>query len=79
MARFWPEPVVSLQCNKNCRIFQQILIVFFIRARRVRKALGGGWRQAGVLAAAGLVALNQMIDRLQIDHEHTYKIAKGLS
>lgn len=39
--------------------------------------MGGGWRQAGILAAAGLVALDSMIDRLQIDHEHAYKIARG--
>lgn len=40
--------------------------------------LGGGWRQAGIIAAAGLVALDKMIDRLQIDHEHAYRIAKGI-
>ncbi|KAJ8956694.1 hypothetical protein NQ318_014049 [Aromia moschata] len=45
-------------------------------ARRIRKALGGGWRQAGILAAAGLVAIDRMIDRLQEDHDHTFKIAK---
>nr|XP_023014276.1 uncharacterized protein LOC111504033 [Leptinotarsa decemlineata] len=47
------------------------------RSRRIRKVLGGGWRQAGVLAAAGLVALDTMIDRLRIDHDHAFKIAKG--
>lgn len=50
---------------------------FVSRARRVKKVLGGGWRQAGVLAAAGLVAIDTMIDRLKVDHEHAYKIAKG--
>lgn len=50
-----------------------------LRARRIRKALGGGWRQAGILAAAGLVALDTMIDRLYKDHEHAHKIAKGIS
>lgn len=39
--------------------------------------LGGGMRQVGIVAAAGLVALDKMIDRLQIDHDHTYQIAKG--
>jgi len=43
----------------------------------VRKALGGGWRQAGIIAAAGLVALDKMIDRLQEDHKHAFQIAKG--
>ncbi|CAH1115903.1 unnamed protein product [Phaedon cochleariae] len=52
---------------------------FITRARRIRKVLGGGWRQAGVLAAAGLVALNTMINRLRIDHEHAYRIAKAIS
>ncbi|CAG9835939.1 unnamed protein product [Diabrotica balteata] len=48
------------------------------RARRIRKVLGGGWRQAGILAAAGLVALDTMIDRLKIDHDHAFKIARAV-
>ncbi|KAG5898909.1 hypothetical protein JTB14_000156 [Gonioctena quinquepunctata] len=52
---------------------------FIMKAKRMRKALGGGWRQAGVLAAAGLIALETMIDRLRIDHEHALKIAKAIS
>jgi threonine aldolase len=48
------------------------------RARAARKLLGGGMRQAGVLAAAGLVALDQMIDRLPEDHENARKLAHGL-
>lgn len=51
---------------------------FISKARRIRKALGGGWRQAGILASAGLVALDTMIDRLYKDHEHAYKIAKAI-
>lgn len=51
---------------------------FVSKANRMRKVLGGGWRQAGVLAAAGLVALDTMIDRLQVDHDHAYKIAKAI-
>lgn len=50
---------------------------FVSRARRVRKVLGGGWRQAGILGAAGLVALDKMIDRLQEDHDHIMQLAKG--
>lgn len=34
-------------------------------------------RQSGIVAAAGLVALDTMVDRLKIDHQHTYSIAKG--
>ena len=52
---------------------------FIYRARRARKALGGGMRQAGVLAAAGLVALNEMIDRLADDHARARQLAEGLA
>lgn len=49
------------------------------RARRIRKSLGGGMRQAGVLAAAGIVALEQMIDRLAEDHACARSLAQGLA
>jgi threonine aldolase len=52
---------------------------FISEARRIRKVLGGGMRQAGVLAAAGIVALNEMVDRLADDHAHAKKLAEGLS
>ena len=52
---------------------------FIQRARRARKALGGGMRQAGILAAAGLIALHQMSKRLQTDHENAQLLAEGLS
>jgi threonine aldolase len=52
---------------------------FVSRARKARKVLGGGMRQAGVIAAAGLVALETMIDRLAQDHEHARLLAEGLS
>ncbi len=48
------------------------------RARRVRKMLGGGMRQAGVLAAAALHALDHHIDRLADDHAHAALLAEGL-
>ena len=51
---------------------------FVRRARRTRRALGGGMRQAGVIAAAGLFALDHMIDRLADDHSNARKLAKGL-
>jgi threonine aldolase len=52
----------------------------FIReARRTRKLLGGGMRQVGVLAAAGLVALDTMVDRLAEDHVHARRLAEGLA
>ncbi len=49
------------------------------RARRLRKMLGGGMRQAGVLAAAGIVALQRMVDRLREDHVHARALADGLA
>lgn len=49
------------------------------RARQARKLLGGGMRQAGVIAAAGLVALDEMIDRIPEDHENARKLAFGLA
>src|SRR2546428_1165098 len=51
---------------------------FIERARRMRKMLGGGMRQAGVLAAAGLCALNEMVDRLAEDHVNARRLAEGL-
>jgi threonine aldolase len=52
----------------------------FIRsARRVRKLVGGGMRQVGVLAAAGIVALEQMVDRLAEDHANARRLAEGLA
>ena len=48
-------------------------------ARRWRKVLGGGMRQAGILAAAGLVALNEHVDRLAEDHENARLLAEGLA
>lgn len=52
---------------------------FVERARRARKMLGGGMRQAGILAAAGLVAVEKMVDRLREDHENARLLAEGLA
>ncbi|UCG06887.1 MAG: low-specificity L-threonine aldolase [Desulfobacterales bacterium] len=52
---------------------------FIKEARRARKLLGGGMRQAGVLAAAGIVALTEMVDRLADDHANAKKLAEGLA
>src|SRR2546430_3360362 len=48
-------------------------------ARRWRKRLGGGMRQVGVLAAAGLIALEKMVDRLADDHANARTLAEGLA
>jgi threonine aldolase len=52
---------------------------FIERARRWRKMLGGGMRQVGVLAAAGIVALERMVDRLADDHVNARRLAEGLA
>lgn len=52
---------------------------FIAEARRYRKLLGGGMRQAGVLAAAGLVALEMMVDRLAEDHANARRLAEGIA
>jgi len=63
-------PVGSLVCGTSA---------FIARARRMRKMLGGGMRQAGVLAAAGMVALREMVDRLAQDHDNARVLAQGLA
>jgi threonine aldolase len=63
-------PVGSVLCGPAGKIAE---------ARRWRKMLGGGWRQAGVMAAAGLVALDTMVDRLAEDHENARTLAEGLA
>jgi threonine aldolase len=63
-------PVGSVLCGDEA---------FIKRARRVRKMLGGGMRQAGVLAAAGIVALEHMVDRLAEDHVNARALAEGLA
>ena len=52
---------------------------FIETARKKRQMLGGGMRQAGVMAAAGIVALEEMINRLKEDHENAKILAEGLS
>ncbi len=52
---------------------------FIAEARRIRKLLGGGMRQAGILAAAGIVALTEMVERLANDHANAQRLAQGLA
>ncbi|NPV56792.1 MAG: low-specificity L-threonine aldolase [Anaerolineae bacterium] len=62
-------PVGSVLCGSRS---------FIAEARRARKQLGGGMRQAGVIAAAGIVALQEMVDRLADDHIRAQRLAAGL-
>ena len=52
---------------------------FIDKARRYRKMVGGGMRQAGVIAAAGIIAIEKMVDRLKDDHSNAQRLAKGLA
>jgi len=52
---------------------------FIERARKVRKILGGGMRQAGIIAAPGIVALEKMVDRLDVDHRNARFLAEELA
>jgi threonine aldolase len=52
---------------------------FVAAARRLRKMVGGGMRQCGVIAAAGIFALEEMVDRLAEDHANARRLAQGLS
>ena len=63
-------PIGSVLCGSN---------EFIEGARRWRKMVGGGMRQVGVIAAAGIVALDTMVDRLAEDHANARKLALGLS
>ncbi|AQT70173.1 L-allo-threonine aldolase [Anaerohalosphaera lusitana] len=63
-------PVGSVVCGRKDFVYE---------ARRARKLLGGGMRQAGVLAAAGIVALEDMVDRLSEDHANAKELARGLA
>ena len=62
-------PVGSVLCGSA---------TFIKRARHIRKQVGGGMRQAGILAAAGLYALEHHIDRLADDHVLAHRLAKGI-
>ena len=62
-------PVGSMLCGSKD---------FIYAAKRLRKQLGGGMRQAGIIAAAGILSIEQMIDRLPEDHKRAAMLAEGL-
>jgi len=63
-------PVGSVVCGSS---------EFIAEARRARKVLGGGMRQTGVIAAAGITAMEEMVDRLAEDHENARRLAEGVA
>ena len=64
------SPVGSVICGTS---------QFITEARRNRKVLGGGMRQSGIIAAAGIEALEHMVDRLAEDHENARRLAEGIA
>jgi len=64
------SPVGSIICGSND---------FIAEARRNRKVLGGGMRQSGIIASAGIEALENMVDRLAEDHENAHRLAEGIA
>lgn len=63
-------PVGSVLCGSS---------EFIQQARRTRKLVGGAMRQAGVVAAAGIISLTEMVERLADDHAHAKMLAEGLA
>ena len=61
-------PVGSIICGSK---------EFIYHARRIRKALGGGMRQAGIIAAPGIISLDKMIDQIREDHNNANILALG--
>jgi threonine aldolase len=68
--KVWCAPIGSVLCGSRA---------FIDEAKRIRKQLGGGMRQVGVIAAAGIVALEKMTERLEEDHQRAKTLAEGLS
>lgn len=64
------SPIGSVICGSS---------EFIAEARRNRKVLGGGMRQSGIIAAAGITALEQMVDQLARDHENARRLAEGIA
>ncbi|MHB0877617.1 MAG: GntG family PLP-dependent aldolase, partial [Anaerolineae bacterium] len=70
MSKGLSAPVGSVICSSR---------EFIAEARRWRKVVGGGMRQAGIIAAAGIVALTEMVDRLAEDHANAKALATGIA
>ena len=70
MCKGLSAPIGSVLCGNE---------EFIYKARRIRKALGGGMRQAGIIAAAGIVSLKKMMTQLKKDHENAQQLAQGIS
>lgn len=70
MSKGLAAPIGSVLCGKEA---------FIARARKIRKMLGGGMRQAGIIAAAGIVAVTEMVARLAEDHANARRLACAIS
>ncbi len=68
--KVWPHRSARSICGSKS---------FIAEARRTRKMVGGGMRQAGIIAAAGIVALDKMVDRIHEDHDNAARLAQGIA
>ena len=73
---FWSVSILEHYLIKCVTLYFNMYTAFGYRSRRLRKELYGGIRQAGIIAAAGIVALDSMFDRLQEDHKRANAIGK---
>ena len=69
MSKGLSAPIGSVVCGSHN---------FISEARRIRKSLGGGMRQTGIISAAGIVSLKTMIDRLKEDHKNAKYLANSI-
>lgn len=79
--RLFDSISICLSKGLGCPVGSLLLgsSTFIAQARRFRKLMGGGWRQAGFLAAAGIYALDHHVERLKIDHSRARQIGQILS
>ena len=84
-AAAWAAPVTTVMCCLSKGLGAPVgsllagSVDVIAEARRARKRLGGGMRQAGVLAAPGLLALRDMVGRLHEDHERAARLAAAVA
>lgn len=79
--RLFDSISICLSKGLGCPVGSLLLgsVTFIAQARRFRKLMGGGWRQAGFLAAAGIYALDHHVERLKIDHARARQIGQILA
>ena len=74
---------VALECIKRELVDRVVILCgssdFINNARYIRKSIGGGMRQSGIIAAAGIISLEHMVKRIKDDHNNAELLASGIS